>query len=127
MKLDKLALSIAAVVALASVIGYFSAAAIKNENNFLFLRKRGSVDRLAAVVPHHNLVKDIRRKFIEKLSLESQPRTIILVSVNHFNTGRGNIISSDLAWPVANGAKKITADLNINDITLPALHQEVAF
>lgn len=113
MKLDKSALSIAAIMALASVISYVSVLAIKNENNFLFLRKDKSNSQLAAVAPHHDLVKDNRRKFIKKLSLESQPRTIILISVNHFNTGRGNIISSDQNWLVANGAKKIIADMAV--------------
>ncbi len=110
MKIERIVLNIAAVVALTSIIGYFSATAIKNENRFLFFHKDKINNPLAAVVPHHDLVKSIRREFIEKLSLESRPRTIILVSVNHFNEGLSNIISSDQDWTVANGTKKITAD-----------------
>lgn len=103
MKIYKIALSVAMAIALVSVIFYFSVLAIKNENN----------SPLAAVLPHHDLVKEIRREFMERLSRESQPKTIILVSVNHFNAGSSEIITSDQDWLVANGAKKITADLAV--------------
>ncbi|MFA6307104.1 MAG: AmmeMemoRadiSam system protein B, partial [Patescibacteria group bacterium] len=89
---------------------YFSAAGIKSKNIFLVFRARPESVPLAAVMPHHDLVKDVRRKFMEELSLKSRPRTIILVSVNHFNSGRGDIITSGEDWLVANGTKKITAD-----------------
>lgn len=100
MKKYRIVLIISIVIALIAVIAYFSVAAIKDKSN----------SPLAAVLPHHDLVKDIRRAFIKKLSQESQPKTIILVSVNHFNAGLNNIISSDQDWLVANGAKKIIAD-----------------
>jgi len=109
MKINRLVLIIASTIALASVIIYFSIALIQNETSFVFFVKHKNAE-LAAVLPHHDLVKDVRRKFMEKLSLESQPKTIILVSVNHFNTGSSEIITSDEDWLVANGEKIITAD-----------------
>lgn len=124
MKIYKIALSIAATIALASVIIYFSVAEIKNENIFFFLPKNKNKIQLAAVVPHHDLVKEVRREFMKKLGLASQPETIVLVSVNHFNAGSGEIISSDQAWSVANGEKEITADLVvINELKKSGLVQ----
>jgi poly-gamma-glutamate synthesis protein (capsule biosynthesis protein) len=64
-------------------------------------------------MPHHDLVKDVRREFFKKLSAKSQPQTIILVSVNHFNTGSGDTISSDQDWLVANGKEKIKANTEV--------------
>ena len=110
MKTERLALIIVAIIALISVILYSFIFITKDENNFIFSLRHGNNLSLAAVLPHHDLVKDVRRKFMEKLSSTSQPRTIILVSVNHFNSGRGEMISNNEDWLVANGDKKIIAD-----------------
>ena len=109
MKTDRLVLIITSTIALVSVIIYFSIALIQNENGFVFFNIQKNAE-FAAVVPHHDLVKDVRRKFMEKLSSQSRPRTIILASVNHFNSGSGGIITSDGNWLVANGEKTIVAD-----------------
>ena len=110
MKIDRLILIIAVIIALASVIVYFSTVTIKNEDSFSFFHKISGNAELAVVMPHHDLVKDVRRDFFKKLSSASKPQTIILVSVNHFNTGSGDIITSDQDWLVANGEKKINAN-----------------
>jgi len=102
MKIYRIILVVAAGVALVSVMAYAS---------FLIITK--SNDPLAAVIPHHDLVKDLRQKFLKQLSLKSQPKTIVLVSVNHFNAGSGQIITSDQPWTVANGREKINADLAV--------------
>jgi len=115
MKTEKLILIIAVIIALAFITIYFFTPAekIKNENSFSFFHQVKTNSELAAVMPHHDLVKDVRREFFKKLKLESKPQTIILVSVNHFNTGSGDIISSDQDWLVANGKEKIKANTEI--------------
>ena len=113
MKIEKLILIVAVIIALASVIIYFSTATIKNENSFTFFHRISGNAQLVVVMPHHDLVKDVRREFFKKLSAKSQPQTIILVSVNHFNTGSGDTISSDQDWLVANGKEKIKANTEV--------------
>ncbi|MEI6596606.1 MAG: AmmeMemoRadiSam system protein B [bacterium] len=113
MKIEKLVLSIVAVVAIFFAILFFCVKTIKNNNSFTFFHKPIGNAQFAAVLPHHDLVKDVRRDFFKKLSLESQPQTIILVSVNHFNTGSSDIITSDQNWLVENGTKKISADTGV--------------
>jgi len=115
MKTQKLILIIAVIIVLAFVAIYFftPAKTIKNENSFSFFHKVKINAQLAAVMPHHDLVKDVRREFFKKLKLESKPQTIILISVNHFNTGSGDIITSDQDWLVANGKEKIKANTEV--------------
>jgi gamma-polyglutamate biosynthesis protein CapA len=115
MKTEKLILIVAVIIVLAFIVIYFftPAETIKNENSFSFFHQVKTNSELAAVMPHHDLVKDVRREFFKKLKLEAKPQTIILVSVNHFNTGSGDIISSDQDWLVANGKEKIKANTEV--------------
>ncbi len=115
MKKGKLILVIVAIIALVFIVIYFftPAKTIKYENSFSFFHQVKTNSELAAVMPHHDLVKDVRREFFKKLKSEAKPQTIILVSVNHFNAGLGDIISSDQDWLVANGKEKIKADTEV--------------
>lgn len=56
------------------------------------------------VVPHHDLVQNVRQDFLEEIAAEiNQPATIILVSPNHFETGVRNIQTTGQVWNLSNG------------------------
>ena len=40
----------------------------------------------SGVVPHHLLAKEIIQKFFKSLSLKGKPKTIVLLSPDHFNS-----------------------------------------
>ncbi len=68
---------------------------------------------LAAVLPHHNLVQARRVQFFQQLSAIYQPATIILISPNHFNSGSGNVLTTDRTWKVQNGITQLEPDLPV--------------
>jgi AmmeMemoRadiSam system protein B len=70
---------------------------------------------LAVVVPHHDLVKDKRIELLKKLSKNSQPKTIILLSTNHFNAGTSDLITSNREWTISNGQRTLSADTILID------------
>lgn len=55
-------------------------------------------DISAVIVPHHDLVKEDRAKIFKELSEKTKPKTIILLSPNHFSVGNGNFITTDKVW-----------------------------
>lgn len=56
------------------------------------------------VIPHHDLVKPIRQQFLKKLAQNmSEPKTIILVSPNHFDYGAGAVQTTMQSWQLAQG------------------------
>lgn len=68
---------------------------------------------LAVVVPHHNLVMDRRQALLKELSADSQPKTILLISPNHFNVGLDDVIVGDKAWTVQQGQHTISPDASL--------------
>src|SRR3989344_3586143 len=68
---------------------------------------------LIAVVPHHDLVKTERAELLNLLSRRARPKTILLLSPNHFDAGNGMITTSDQSWIIEGGAKKIEPDRRI--------------
>jgi AmmeMemoRadiSam system protein B len=75
------------------------------------------------VVPHHNLVAGLRAEFFENLAKNiSAPKTIILLSPNHYNAGQGNIQTSDKNWNLNQGQinadKKVVSFLVENNLTV---------
>lgn len=61
----------------------------------------------AVVVPHHDLVAVQRRALFKELASAAQPKTIILVSPNHFNAGSKDVLTTDRAWTVEGGEQRI--------------------
>jgi len=56
------------------------------------------------VVPHHNLVAPQRAEIFSELSkLIAAPKTIILLSPNHYSAGRGSIQTTDKIWHLGQG------------------------
>lgn len=57
----------------------------------------------AIVVPHHDLVAEKRQNFIANIAQNNHPKTIILLSPNHFDSGSGAIITTNKTWQLSNG------------------------
>jgi len=55
----------------------------------------------AVIIPHHDAVKSIRQKFLEKVGKRiDPPKTIILLSPNHYQSGRGGVQTTDRTWEI---------------------------
>lgn len=79
--------------------------AILAAGSIYILRPRGTTIASvpALVVPHHDLVKEQRLELIRTHAAQYQPDTIILISPNHFASGRGSIITTDKIWTIKGG------------------------
>lgn len=62
------------------------------------------------VVPHHDLVKDIRSQTFTKVAKLTQPKTIILISPNHFDTGSNDFITTNKTWQLTDSIIKPDQD-----------------
>ncbi len=62
-------------------------------------------DRIfAAVVPHHDLVKAQRAELFDELAQQiDPPKTIILVSPNHYDAGVADVQTTKQSWNLNNG------------------------
>lgn len=56
------------------------------------------------VVPHHDLVKAQRAEFFDTIAHEiAPPKTVILISPNHYDAGKADIQTTDKTWDLSNG------------------------
>lgn len=53
------------------------------------------------IIPHHDLAATDRDKVFESASKLVQPKTIILISPNHFDTGSNDIITTSKTWQLS--------------------------
>jgi len=119
----KLLVAIIILIALSGLGFLFTA----SNNYSLPTKKTESVKStsIIAVVPHHDLVKESRSKLFEKISRQSQPKTIILLSPNHFTSGSSELITSNRNWLLSNGDKILLSDQDLeNKITQNNLVEE---
>ena len=65
----------------------------------------------AVVVPHHDLDKADREELFSKISGNSETKTVILVSTNHFNSGNANIITTKKEWQLSDGKVEANSDI----------------
>lgn len=64
----------------------------------------GDNDQISTIiVPHHDLVADLRGQFFTELSPKITAKTIILVSTNHANHGSDDIITTKKDWQLSEG------------------------
>ena len=69
---------------------------------------------VAIVLPHHNVVQNIRQTFLQKISeLRPITKTIILVGPDHFSSNQKQISISNENWNLSTGLFKFQ-DLNLN-------------
>ncbi len=78
-----------------SVVDSSPADSAKNQKQKIF----------AVTVPHHDLVAADRSKYLAEIAKIESPKTIILVSPNHFDTGKSDILTTEKIWDL--GEKKI--------------------
>lgn len=78
----------------------------------------------AIIVPHHDLVAPERQRVLYEAAEKVNPKTIILVSTNHFNTGDFDIITTDKSWRLTNSYLDADAS-KIEKLGLPNI--EAAF
>ncbi len=64
----------------------------------------GNIQISGIVIPHHDMVAGQRREFLKTVSSRIQPKTIILVSPNHYDLGKRNVQTADQGWSLADGA-----------------------
>jgi len=80
-----------------TAIYYISSKVILNDKKISFKNRTIST----VIVPHHDLVKDQRKEFFLDLAKNTRPKTIIIVSPDHFASGDG-ITTTDRVWKLAN-------------------------
>jgi poly-gamma-glutamate synthesis protein (capsule biosynthesis protein) len=91
------------LVLTATIIFYFYSADFRRTVNQVEVRVTGGENIPVVVVPHFDFAKEERLSLLKDISEKSSPKTLVLVSVNHFNTGSGQIISTNRDWQVAAG------------------------
>lgn len=70
----------------------------------LFRSARDSQNEIVAlVVPHHNLVREQRQALLAQAAQRVHPKTIYLISPNHFAAGQGNAITTSRSWKLVGG------------------------
>lgn len=94
-------------VALIVAISYFCSRSVSN-NHLTNQPFNQSTKVSTIIVPHHDLVKDKRAEFFKSIKDKSDPKTIILTSTNHFQTGSCNIETTDQDWDLSDN--KISAN-----------------
>ena len=80
-------------------------------NSIIPINKTEKEEISSLIIPHFDFFKDKRQEFLKSISERTQPKQIILVSVNHLNLGSGNIITTDQEWDFDNVKPKIDTDL----------------
>ncbi len=71
---------------------------------YFYLQKNSNLYISGAVVPHHDLVATKRAEFFFNLASHiKQPKTIILISPNHYLAGQTNIQTTDQNWNLGEG------------------------
>jgi len=74
----------------------------------------------AVILPHHDLAKSERQALLDQVAAKTQPKTIILVSPNHFDSGTSNIITTSKTWKLAN-AQILPAKSDIENLVSSGL------
>lgn len=81
----------------------------------IFISVLGQKEKLyisGAVVPHHNFVAEVRAKFfLELASYIKKPKTIILLSPNHYHAGYGKIQTTSKDFLLGYGEIKVNQEV----------------
>ena len=91
------------LVLFAIVAFYFYSADFRKTVKQVEVSVTGGENIPVVIVPHFDFAKEERLSLLKNVSEKSQPKTLVLVSVNHFNTGSGQIIATKRDWQVAAG------------------------
>lgn len=82
------------------------------ENSAGSISKISNDEKISAViVPHFDVFASQRQALLQDIGQTPKPKTIMLVSVNHFNTGNENILTTDRNWTTDRGTVEADNDL----------------
>jgi poly-gamma-glutamate synthesis protein (capsule biosynthesis protein) len=70
------------------------------------------------VIPHHDLVSSTRAAFLKEVAAKIQPKTIILISPDHFDHASAPLVSTDRVWNTIAGEVMPNTDV-IRAINIP--------
>ena len=119
-RLLQLSFGLSAVVVFGVAL-YFKAPVVEPVINYL----QPPISTL--IIPHHDAVKDIRQDFLAETAKKiSQPKTIILLSPNHYQSGRGELQTSSQVWQLTNGSI-VPNEVVINRLTGLATEEPESF
>lgn len=76
------------------------------------------------VIPHHEMVAGIREAFLKEVSARVQPKTIILMSPDHFEQGSAPIVTTTRTWRTVDG--DFEPETNVIE-ALGVINDDVAF
>lgn len=63
------------------------------------------------IVPHFDFAKEKRRELLKDVAEKISPKKILIVSVNHFNTGSSDILTADKKWQIQSGELSTNSEL----------------
>lgn len=63
------------------------------------------------VIPHHDIVASQRKDFLREVAKRVHPKTIILVSPNHYDLGKSSIQTVDQEWNLSTGTIVSKSDI----------------
>lgn len=75
------------------------------------------------VVPHHDMVASARAAYMAQVAKERQPKTIVLLSPDHFNRAQQPMVTTRRSWETATGQVLPDTDL-IAALALPEAGDE---
>jgi gamma-polyglutamate biosynthesis protein CapA len=96
-------------LALIVAIAYFCSRSVSKNSSTPLVAGKPTISTI--IVPHHDLVKDKRAEFFASIKDKTNPKTIVLASTNHFQTGSCNIETTDQDWDLSDS--KISAEKTI--------------
>lgn len=85
---------------------------------FWWVRLPAANAPVAIVVPHHDMVAETRAAYFEEVAREVQPKTIVLVSPDHFDRALTPIITSDRSWDTSVGHIESNLEL-LSNLPIP--------
>jgi len=84
------------LIALASLVFLFTAI-------FLLYPQNDVSGPIGIVIPHHDMVAETRAAYLSKVSDRIKPKTIVVMSPDHFDAVSGTIAASDRLWETSVG------------------------
>ncbi len=57
----------------------------------------------AIVIPHHDMVAETRAAFLDEVKEDVQPKTIIVISPDHFDQNNAPVVTTDRVWSTQYG------------------------
>ncbi len=72
-------------------------------SGYFFTAQSAKKTIFGLVIPHHDIVASQRKEFLQEAAKYVQPKTIILVSPNHYDVGKSVIQTVDQNWNLSTG------------------------